>query len=288
MTDIQRILLSTFKAFVEFCNEHNMWYFACGGTALGAVRHKGFIPWDDDMDVYLLRKDYDRFIEMRGELREKGYEVLCYEDENYVRPFARMSSMSCTVLDYPEQRFLSGPNLDVICMDEASDDMKVTVALEKEYNHAIKCYQWSLAHHNSKEIWRNICGGEWYFALNKIRRNLFYPECRAEKYREAFRKAEVKARSMRGEKLFCYFHSYAIEKELFPKDWFASYCEMPFDGVTMRLPVKYHEYLTQLYGDYMTIPDESKRQKHARYYVNTEKRMTLEEVKEEMARRTEK
>lgn len=282
MTKIQSILLETFKVFADFCAKNEINYFACGGTAIGAVRHNGFIPWDDDMDVYVFRNDYDRFLSMRKELLVKGYEVLCYEDENYVRPFARMSSMSYTFLEYGEQKYVSGPNLDIICIDEAFDSIKDTKTLEKEYNRAIKSYQWCKAHHSIKAIFSAFVHKQWYSALNMIRRDLFYPEKKAEHYRELFRVAEEKARKARGSFNFCYFHSYPLKKELFPKGWFSSYINFPFENTVMRVPVGYDQYLTQLFGDYMKVPDVKHRKTHPCFYMNLERRMTLEEIREEL------
>lgn len=64
MTELQEVEFQLLKTFVEFCEKHNLKYFLVGGSALGAVRHQGFIPWDDDVDVALPREDYDRFIEL--------------------------------------------------------------------------------------------------------------------------------------------------------------------------------------------------------------------------------
>ena len=62
--DIQLINLEMLDAFDAFCKKHGLPYCLCGGTLLGAVRHKGFIPWDDDLDVFMARPDYERLIEV--------------------------------------------------------------------------------------------------------------------------------------------------------------------------------------------------------------------------------
>lgn len=64
-TQYKRLLLKTLAAFESFCNRYDLKYFAAGGTMLGAVRHHGFIPWDDDIDLYMLREDYDKLLQKK-------------------------------------------------------------------------------------------------------------------------------------------------------------------------------------------------------------------------------
>ena len=67
----REVLLQTMKAFISFCKEYQITYYACGGTAIGAVRHGGMIPWDDDIDVYMDRTNYNRFISLWTSLQSK-------------------------------------------------------------------------------------------------------------------------------------------------------------------------------------------------------------------------
>lgn len=85
--------LEVLKVIEEICIRHNLRYFAEWGTLLGAVRHKGFIPWDDDMDIAMLRDDYEKFLVIAKEELPKDYALLCvYTDEGWKEPLARITN----------------------------------------------------------------------------------------------------------------------------------------------------------------------------------------------------
>ena len=88
---LHKVEIEILDEFVRICNKYNLEYYLIGGTMLGAVRHQGFIPWDDDIDVGIMRKDYDLFIKYaREELGDKYY-LDCYEtNKEYYLPFAKI------------------------------------------------------------------------------------------------------------------------------------------------------------------------------------------------------
>ena len=96
-------ILHVFKYTVKFLQKHNLRYVACGGTVLGAVRHQNFIPWDDDIDIYLPRADYERLLDLKEECRKDGFDVLSLRDKGYYLPFAKVSDMNTTL--WEEKKF---------------------------------------------------------------------------------------------------------------------------------------------------------------------------------------
>lgn len=89
--EIQKLELDILKEFHEFCIKHDLVYSLMGGTMLGAVRHEGFIPWDDDIDVSMPRPDYDKFIDLTRNNLSNIYEVYSVETrKDYIHPFAKI------------------------------------------------------------------------------------------------------------------------------------------------------------------------------------------------------
>ena len=111
-------LLETLKFAKSFFAEHGLRYVACGGTVLGAVRHKGFIPWDDDIDIYMPRADYERLMQMDDVLRPLGYEIVNYRTEGYYIPFGKISQLNSTIWEYERWPFLMGVYIDIFPLDQ--------------------------------------------------------------------------------------------------------------------------------------------------------------------------
>ena len=95
------LLLQTYKVFAKFCADNGISYFAAGGTLIGAVRHHGFIPWDDDVDVYMKRADYDKFISLRDQLANTAYEIIDPSNNGYYCAMAKFSHRYSTTDNSP-------------------------------------------------------------------------------------------------------------------------------------------------------------------------------------------
>lgn len=111
---LKQKLLDMAKVFHEFCMKHGLQYFMIGGTMLGAVRHKGFIPWDDDMDFGMLRKDYDRMMQLRTELPQ-GYSFNDYKTvKGYKYGFCKMYDENTTYIESAQDtKLIGGVYIDI-------------------------------------------------------------------------------------------------------------------------------------------------------------------------------
>ncbi len=122
---LQNKIIGNMEAIDRVCREHNLRYYLWAGTMLGAVRHKGFIPWDDDMDICMPRPDYEKLIAHWREWLPQPYEVISTEtDATYPYPFAKIEDASTTILERPDFKFLEGVYIDVFPIDGAPADEK--------------------------------------------------------------------------------------------------------------------------------------------------------------------
>ena len=101
MNDMQKKLVDMLQWYHEFCKKHNLNYYAVGGTCLGAVRHQGFIPWDDDIDVGMPREDYNRFEALMKEEGNSGKYVLemPFENKDFVYAYGKLYDTTTTLIE---------------------------------------------------------------------------------------------------------------------------------------------------------------------------------------------
>ena len=116
MNELQQKELELFKAFVRVCEKHNLKYFLVGGSALGAIRHKGSIPWDDDIDVGMPREDYDKFCELQYEYEGTPYFIQNFKsDPCYIYNYGKLRDSSTTFIEntYKNNRINHGVWIDI-------------------------------------------------------------------------------------------------------------------------------------------------------------------------------
>ena len=100
MTEKQKYLLKLFREVDEICREHNLRYVLAGGSLIGALRHEGFVPWDDDVDLYMPRPDWEKFIEICKTELPPDREIQCSEvDRNYTNSFPRYASTNTCAIN---------------------------------------------------------------------------------------------------------------------------------------------------------------------------------------------
>lgn len=271
----QEHILKVFKFTVDFLERHNLRYIACGGTVLGAVRHKNFIPWDDDIDIYLPRADHERLLDLKDEMRKEGFDVLSLRDKGYYLPFAKVSDMNTTLLEQAEFPFVMGIYVDLFALDNFSGtDEEITAiqrrSLKKFYN-----YQKSVNHSKTCDWWRDALKGHLGDAVEKLQIMLSRP----------FRKLLLRRflnyqrwySSFDGDKTVCVTQ---WAGRIFKREWFEDVIDYPFADTTVKIPRDYDGYLRCLYGDYMTLPPvEQRHSEHNHLILDFESRVEGVEMK---------
>ena len=119
--ELQLHIKEMLMAFHNICKEHDLHYYILFGTMLGAVRHKGFIPWDDDIDVGLPRPEYEMLIRHAKEWFPEPYEFICHEtDENFLGGIGKMQDASTTLIERSHVKYVGGVYIDIFPLDGIS------------------------------------------------------------------------------------------------------------------------------------------------------------------------
>ena len=260
---LQRVELMILKDFVDTCEANNIRYFGFGGTAIGALRHKGFIPWDDDIDVCLPAEDFNKLLDIYDKEWSEKYSIMNTErDINYPFPTTRImlkGTQFCEEALAPLPLDL-GIFLDVYCFDNVSDD-------EKEYQkQAFDAWFWShmriLVDVPRPVILADgIKGKLLKAAVTMGRRVCKLLHLSTQKMYEREQEARNRFAHVKTKRI-AYLHdtdrfvnTYPVD-EVFPVD------KLDFDGIQVAFPNQNDKFLRMLYGDYMQMPPVEKRKNH--------------------------
>lgn len=272
-------LLKTLEFTVEFLNKHNLRWFIGQGSCIGAIRHQGLIPWDDDIDLLMPRDDYNKLLSLQTELDRTQYELVSWDKGHYPSPFAKMVDRNTTLWELKSLPFITGVFVDIFPMDLSDKTPSIIVSDLKRYDRLLNLYWSSISVYSLKEIFNLLLGKHIrYFLLGLLS---VFTYSHKDGILKKLKQQDVEHNCEEGEYyvLFSSCFAYKYEKEIFKREWFDDYCLMPFEGIRVRVPKGYDAYLTHVYGDYMQLPPEEKRiTRHYHYYMNLNERKTIQEI----------
>ena len=262
------IELSILKEFISICQEHKLRYYAIGGTALGALRHQGFIPWDDDIDVSMPRDDYNKFYEIVSKRGNDFYGVTTIEtQENQMPPIIKFIDKRITIfskLDTKTKHRLN-PYIDIFPMDGLPNNRILRYFHVRRF---LVYRRFLLFSAFDRLVERGIKNKAlplhkrffvWFF--DKINIQRFFS-----RKRMAFKGDKVLKKYNFYKQNFCspqLWGNYKT-KAVFPSEWFDDGKFLLFEDVQVLVPSHIEKYLGQLYGsDYMELPPVSKRISHS-------------------------
>ncbi len=257
-------ILHVFKFTVQFLERHGLRYVACGGTVLGAVRHQDFIPWDDDIDIYLPRQDYERLLDLKQEARQEGFDILSLRDDGYYLPFAKVSDCHTTLWEMEEFPFLMGVYVDLFALDNFSCSDTELTAIQRRSQKKFYHYLKSVSNLRTGDCWKDLLAGRFSQVQYKLevmvsrhfRRWLLRDFMKYQKWYSGFD----------GQKTVCVTQ---WAGKIFKREWFEDVIDQPFGDTTVKIPRDYDGYLTCLYGDYMKLPPVEERvTAHNHFYLN--------------------
>lgn len=274
----REILIETFRVLINYIENHHLNYFVAYGTALGTVRHKGMIPWDDDIDIYMPRKDYNRLFSIWERNKDLRYDLVDYNDDRYYLPMGKFYDKSTTLQEFKHFKKVIGIYIDIFPLD-FFDEKQTLHKISKEAQLKFDTFQFSKVYSQIDYLDYLIKGKHLKTIIKYpigLLRNMFVNQESAINDYKAF--IDGLGEKMDGN--YCTFLNY---KDVFPAKWFTEYTEMKFETFYVRITKYYHDYLTLLYGDYMTPPPVDKQVSngdHNRYYINLSEKLNFNEVKE--------
>ena len=252
--EIQQMELGIMEYIHEICQKIGVKYFLAYGSLIGAVRHKGFIPWDDDMDICMLREDYEKLQDYLIANPDERYEVMSYKNNlNYVYPFMKVQDNQTYLLE-EDVRIDSnmGIYVDIFPVDGYEDDSvfkdKMTRLIKKRQ---LSCYTFK-GITNTKSLLNSL--------IRYISVIIFY-FTNTNKYIRGIDEL-AKSRKVLDYEEVDYLIYKDMNKPVWRREWLEQVTTGTFEGKEFMIPKNYHEILTSDYGDYMQLPPVELRFSH--------------------------
>lgn len=259
LDEIRALELELLDAFTELCEKNNIYFTLGGGTLLGAIRHQGFIPWDDDIDLMMPRPDYDRFIAIVKH-GDYGFDLRCAEidGEEYWYPFAKACHRKTVLKErgVQETKVSLGVYVDIFPVDGAGNSASGAKlrTMVFQFLHGLKITSnWTGYRRSKLRKWyyepaRYVC----YLLSRLLGRKLI------DRMLDRFLRAKSFEASAFAGRLVGDFGS----REILTKALFASYSQVTFEGREFAAVSDADTFLRTLYGDYMQLPPKEKQVTH--------------------------
>lgn len=256
MSTLREIELDILQSFIEVCEALSIRYFVVEGTLLGAVRHGGFIPWDDDIDVGMLRSDYEVFLERGQELLPEHLFVQTHEtDPNYPHSFGKIRDTRTSFVETTMSRIPMehGVYIDVFPFDYYPQGKLRSLMFD------------------IKKFWLRYRIRSVFFdpSLSRMtpsslakRGLMLLARFITPSLEEAYEKQERLFAGQKASPLVANNGSPWGKREVIPAAWVEEVTPVAFEGIGVAAPSKYREYLSRVYGDYMSMPPPEERVPH--------------------------
>ncbi|WP_288868594.1 phosphorylcholine transferase LicD [uncultured Parvimonas sp.] len=249
--------LEILKEFISCCEQMNLTYYICYGTLIGAIRHGGFIPWDDDIDVCMPRHDYDKFISEGSKFLPENYFIQTMDtDPKYALNFAKLRDSDTTLFEkhVVDVDINHGVFIDIFPFDGYVKGQNKVLDLRVKENPVFEESDTNIISNTLNGLGKKLTYKLGETIPNKLKTDL--SKLSVPKDNPSFEESEYVA---------CLVDSFSIIP--FKKEFLGKGTKVDFEGIKVNAPENYDEYLKILYGDYMKLPPEDQRENHHNFHI---------------------
>ena len=257
MNELQEELLKIAKGYIKVCEILKLNYYAVSGTLLGAARHKGFIPWDDDMDFVMPRKDYDIFIKRGQKYLDSNLFIQTNEtDRNYFHPFCKVRDSNTTMIEESTSniKMNHGCWIDIFPLD----GLPISEKKKKKYRYVTNLYfSFLISYMSNKKLGYGRLMDYIFLLCRKVYfcRKLLYLYRIHYVSKFKFEKCD-----------YLWANWISHDTFIFKKEWLGSCLYLQFEDQLIRVPECYDKLLCSQYGDWKKLPPIEKR--HSLHHVS--------------------
>lgn len=256
---VKRVQLEILQEIIRLCNKYSLKWFTVAGTTIGAVRHNGFIPWDDDIDIGMLREDYDKFLEIAPKELAKGYVLAHYSvDKKVPHYFAKVRKDNTLFVEESSRKIKMhhGIFVDIFPHDKVPED------IYEARRHVKKMVRYNQLYINKSTTIPFNKANKYKYCINSCIKKIIkificgfskeYFYTKLDKFVKKYNDTETEMVAPSGFAEFI-----AKKSDIFPT------IKMKFEDIEVEVPNNYDAILKQTYGNYMELPPIEKRFNHA-------------------------
>lgn len=256
LEEVKKIQLEILDVVSDFCEKNNINYWLDSGTLLGAIRHQGYIPWDDDIDIGMLREDYERFGELFNKTNERYRLVDLENTPDFYLAYGKIIDTNTVLYEPDKKGDKLAVNIDLFIYDNVPDDDKLLKKLYNKRDRLVFLHYFNRRNRIAKSdsILKKAVKESIHLSVCRIPSDKFLKEIinNSRRYSDKNSKRIGNLRS-------------TITRLAVDKKCFSAFVKKPFEGKEYSVLIGYDEYLKQLFGDYMQLPPEEKRVTHHKF-----------------------
>ena len=252
LDEIRTVACSILRHFSQFCKDNDLNFYLSNGTLLGAIKYRGFIPWDDDIDVLMPRKDYDKFVEIYKD--SEKFRLFTYErNSHYKFSYAKLCDMNTLKVEFNIDSGIDlGIDIDIFPLDFCSESILASTIQRKLAIYQRGCILSKFISSAGRPSYKRII----IFGCKLFGFDFFY-----KKLDKVVKRETSKGDSYVG----CLMWPIYGRREIIPAQAFLNHIDVEFEGCKYSAPIGYDVYLRSLYGEYEKDPPVEKQRSHHKF-----------------------